>query len=262
MRDERGGSHDESGKANKPREIFASVSIDTSSSMEATASARSGATQREVLCDLQYVLIRGWAESSTLEEMVSHPLTEHFHQRLHEVPAVRDELLLCFRGRFIKCGYPHEAENMGPPCREQSAVGRYNREHEPVLYLCDSAAGIQRELRYRNPVGKLYCQKYLIPSGLMRIADLSGGEPDSLESQVLEHAEENGSGSSAPAYPAFSRFIGDLVRDAKYDGMVVRGAQGQPGQYYRNIVIFDPWLNERWVGWLAPATEPYTLDPA
>ena len=101
MSDERGGSRDESGKASKPREIFPSVRIDASSSMEATASARSGPTQREVLCDLQYALIGGWAESLTLGEMASHPLTEHFQQRLHEVPVVRDELLLCFRGGVL-----------------------------------------------------------------------------------------------------------------------------------------------------------------
>jgi len=260
MRDEEHASDSAAKKSRQPRKVFAEVGIAISTSLDATCDAISGATGRKVHCDQQYAAVRAWAKISTRDKLMSDPLAERFREFVHEAPVVRDELLLCFRGRFIRRGHSHDAEHMGPPCEEHAPSGRYNKEHEPVLYLCDAAAGVQCELRRRQSDGKLYCQEYLIPSGSMRIVDLAQGESDSLGTQVLEFAEQR-TGSGDPAYPLLSQAVAEIVREAEFDGMVVRGAQGQPEQHYRNIVIFDPWLNGRWGDWLAPATEPHTLDP-
>ncbi|MFC2078829.1 RES domain-containing protein [Candidatus Bipolaricaulota bacterium] len=152
-------------------------------------------------------------------------------------------------------------KEFGPPCEEKAPSGRYNKQHEPVLYLCDVAAGVRCELRHRKADGKLCCQQYLIPSGSMRIVDFSQGKPGFLGTQVLSVAEERSSGSRDAAYPLFSQTVAEIVRDEGYDGMVARGAQGKSGDHYRNIVIFDPWLDRRWITWLAPSTEPIVLDP-
>lgn len=261
----RDGEHAPDGgakKNRKPGRIHqGEVGIGIEAGLDNTASARAGTTGREVLCDQQYASIRAWAELPTREKLLSHPLVERFRQLIREANVVEDELLTCFRGRFIRQGYPHSAKNMGPPCKEQARSGRYNKEHDPVLYLCDSTAGVECELRHRKACGKLYCQEYLIPGGSIRIADLAQGEPDAFEAQALSIAEERRSESLEPAYPLFSQAIAEIVRSAEFGGLTARGAQGKPGSIYRNIVVFDPWRDERWVNWLAPAAEPLLLDP-
>jgi len=236
--------------ASSPNVKWAEARISASSKMVATLNARHGHTGREVRCNEQYAGIREWAELPTRAQQLRDPKAKQFRECVLSARTVGGQCLVCFRGRFIRRGYPHGAESIGPPCRQQAAAGRYNKEGEPVLYLCDTEDGVKREFGVQKKRGRLFCQRFSIPISALRIADFRGGDPNSMTSQVFSIAEDCGVQGRGPDSYTFSQTVAEIVRQARFDGMVIPGVRGDRERHYCNVVIFDPWRDERWRSWV------------
>jgi RES domain-containing protein len=143
---------------------------------------------------------------------------------------------------------------MGPPCPPtvpNPPANRYNRAGRPALYMCDSEAGVHRELARdleRLGCGSLVLQGYELDLGALRLADLSSPDLDNYIQVVFDIAEScDVEGRVGPRDCDFSRAVAELVADAGFDGMLVPGVRGEPKHHYRNVVIFHPC--EAWRGW-------------
>lgn len=209
----------------------------------ATLSATNSGTDRFVTCSEDYALVNNWALMPTRLSLLAHLGRDRLFEELLRANSVQDPCIYGFRGRPKRqIGLNPDARKMGPPEAQQTNdKGRYSRRGEPALYLSDSDYGVLREL----PDEPLYIQKFEIPTGELRLADLRLFEPDSFINGVMWHAEFAG----RDGYPTkvFSQVVGELV-GRRFDGMVLPGVHGESNCTYSNIVILRQV--KRWHQWL------------
>jgi hypothetical protein len=133
-------------------------------------------------------------------------------------------------------------KSMGPPPPSMPEGGRYNRPGSTVLYLCDCADGIRRELESDD----IFVQQYEVPVASLRIADLCERVPGNIGAAFDFAESSNVPGRTGRADYEFSQFLAELVRTAGFNGMAIPGVRGSDSLHYRNIVIFE---FENWRTW-------------
>jgi hypothetical protein len=225
---------------------------------------KEGHTGRTVTAADEYVRAEAWAKQETQEELLSHGGYREFQGLLLGVQILGGPALPCFRGRR-ELGFNAKAPacgEMGPP-----PGGRYDGPRS--LYLCRSDYGVNRELKERE--GPLYIQRYCIPTDQLRLADFVQLEERSFINAVFKFCEDanllkRANPTTLHAYYKsylFSQTVARLVREAGFDGMVVRGVHGENVQdeqgqwcpkHYSNVVVFNPI---QWEKWLEPGAQPY-----
>jgi hypothetical protein len=114
------------------------------------------------------------------------------------------------------------------------------------LYLSDSVDGVVKEL-VPTPGTRVFIQEYVLPSAFLRLADFSSVHVTDLVKAVFDVAENSDVEGRIGPSKGFSRVVGQMVEEVRFEGMVVPGVRGVPGGRYRNIVVFD--VNDRWQTW-------------
>jgi len=213
--------------------------------------AKTGRFRR--LVPREFDLARAWALSTGFE---THEAYAEFAAAMLKAPLVPDLEIVCYRGRSLATGSP-QRECFGPPKDAQARGNRYNAPGKAVLYLCDAAAAVAREV-HQGQGERRWVQKFVIPTTRLRLADFAPEE--GFLNHVFGETEDaiDPSTSVPPPGPtwAFSQFIASCV-GRQFDGMRVRGVRGESGFAYCNIVIFDPAL--RWSSWL-DSSSPIPID--
>jgi hypothetical protein len=131
---------------------------------------------------------------------------------------------------------------MGPPKPEDvSQCGRYNRVHQPVLYLADSIEGVKLEM----PAAE-YFQEYRLDLRSLKLADLATKDVPNLIGAAFLWAESS-KVDGRPGRPdyAFSVMLAEFVRSAGFDGMVVRGVRGSEQGLAESMRQFDAARGKR-----------------
>jgi RES domain len=205
-----------------------------------------GHTGRTIRAGADYELAREWGDAGDITTLVSHHGADRFRAELRKLlksaPAEGDDLT-CFRGR------PDDPtinswRNMGPP-PSSSKGGRYNAPGVVALYLCDSRDGVLRELTPR-PETRVFIQEYRVPT--LRLADFSSVHLTDFVQAVFDIAESCCvMGRIGPSNYDFSRVVGQLIREAGFEGMIGPGVRGDKSFQYRNVVAFD--LRDEWQVW-------------
>jgi len=201
-------------------------------------------TGRSIPAGADYELAQEWAGVGPRDGLLSHPAAARFRRELASTPAVAGTDLLCFRGRRED---PITSwRDMGPPDRQEQG-NRYNPPGTVALYTSDSVDGVFRELAAKGGT-KVFLQDYESPSDVLRLADFSSVSLTDFMKAVFDMAESSSvEGRVGPSGYAFCQVVGQLVREAGFEGMVVPGVRGDPGFQYRNIVVFD--AHDRWPTW-------------
>jgi hypothetical protein len=217
--------------------------------------ATEGHTGRKVRVNDDYALATEWATLGNRDDLLAHPACRKFASLILSAPRLLDPSLVFFRGCDISDGLP-TAEEMGPPPQDRRpAAGRYNRDGQPVLYLCDSEEGVRREWCTRHVTGVLYVQRYRLPLSELSIADFTN-PPENFVAAVFSKAERlNLDGRGKESYD-FSQVVAELV-SAHFDGMRIPGVRGARPVLYSNVVLFRPYPD--WPKWLEPGSSPYPL---
>ena len=128
----------------------------------------------------------------------------------------------------------------------------YNKEGHPVLYLCSSLSVVHREVK-SLPGRSLWVQRFRLPPGL-RLLDATC-LPNDLFAAAVFWLIESHRNPSAEEYPRLGARIAELIAERlHYDGMVVPGVWGKPGDHYSNVIIFRP--GDRWKGYIEPGSAP------
>ncbi len=218
--------------------------IKTQNTDETIAVITRGHTDRKVTIDDKagYEIARKWAESPCLNA----PASQLFRKELCRIDPVHAAVLVGFRGR-LDDGTVKGWQQMGPPLPSQADHGRYNRKGESVLYMCDSAEGVRRELlaSYMTHIG--FIQRYSLDAWDISIADFTSSNMNSFLRSVFDIAEScNVSGRPGPNNYTFSQYVAKIVEWVGFDAMLVPGVRGDTKQHYRNIVVFD---SEKWESW-------------
>lgn len=205
-----------------------------------------GHTGRNVHIDDGYAMAKRWAECGNLLTLHLHPGHCRFRSEASAAPRILGDYLNVVRGRGQRTSQQIVGwEEMGPPKPSETRANRYNRAKRPVLYLCDSQAGVQAELATE---GSLCIQGYRLPLDQLSIADLANSQLSSFTRAVMDFAEAwDVSGRQWPALPAFSRNVAAIVQAAGFDGMRVPGVRGTSDYHYCNIVMFYP--HQKWREW-------------
>ena len=181
------------------------------------------------------------------------PVVEKVDRCLQDAPVVTGTVLEAYRG----CGFLEAPSRIGPRPLDLTPVeGRYHALGQHALYLCDSELGVTKELADEYRGGSLYVQAYALPSEQKRIADLTEFPAGHILTTVFALAEECQVPGRGPASYRFSQRVAELVR-RHFRGMKVPGVRGASGQYYKNVVVFDP--HPDWEKWLKPESSPYRL---
>lgn len=184
-------------------------------------------------------LVEDWSNTSP-DRLLSHAGAERFRMELlNVVPRVAGDLI-CERGRADGDPTIKGWMQMGPP--EKQPPGRYNVLGDSVLYLSDSIAGVFAE----KEGARIFCQKYLVPISKLRAGDFSSPDLSDFVKAVFEKAENEGRNNDPSTYP-FSQAVARLVRDARFECMIVPGVQGNPSLHYSNVAVFNG--RDKWETW-------------
>jgi len=234
----------------------AKLKCTTRSKTKAIWTATNGHTGRTVRGNEGYTLAVSWSKKSNDGDLKSHPGHEEFTALIQETLIVTVHPLDLLRGRCPEEA-PTEPMQMGPPeYRSNNPDGRYNKENQAVLYLCDSEDGLKRERNnYCSSGNPVYVQRYAIPDGL-RIADFTAIPDDHFVTAVFEKAEECNVSGRGPDNYIFSQHISAIVSE-HFDGMIVPGVRGEPGAHYSNMILFQP--HPDWRKWVDRSSFPYRL---
>ncbi len=221
----------------------------------ATLSATNDHTARYLTCGVEYRLVQSWARMPSRRLLQSHPATARMTEELLSVHPINQRSIRGYRGRLIREGHPtpESSRDMGPPRPgNTNDMGRYNEKGHPVLYLCESEYGVRREL---SGEGRLFVQEFILPTDVVRIADLRQLDPNGFLAATMWHAEMAGQ----DGYPTvrFSQVVA-MVVSQKFDGMAVPGVRGDNSQTYSNIVIFPRRLRH-WPKWAVSQKKPFEL---
>jgi len=165
-----------------------------------------------------------------------------------------DGEILLFRGqRRFGESYAPSSHDMGPPPAVVAREGRYNKDHESVLYLSESEVAVLEE-----PIagdGPLWIQRFVVRTDQLLIADFSSLRTDDFVSKVFWFAELAGN-SDVAVRILFSQLVASLVAQ-QFDGMRVPGVRGSKDLHYSNVVIFR--AESRWRRWLDADCPPYAI---
>ena len=202
-------------------------------------------TGRSIPAGEDYSLAQEWGTRGSMDELLSHTAAARFRAELASTPTVGGSNLLCVRGRDDDSKIT-SWQNMGPEDPPERG-GRYNAPGVIALYLCDSKDGVLRELK-PIPGRRVFLQDYEIPLDELRLADCSSGDLTDFMKAVFDRAERcSVEGHVESSNYMFSQVVGQLVREAAFEGMLVPGVRGVPGFQYRNVVVFD--THNRWRTW-------------
>lgn len=136
---------------------------------------------------------------------------------------------------------------MGPP--PEPRENRYNSRSQGALYLCDSEEGVRRELCPEGE-GQLALQDYVLPLDSLRLADFAASGLSELLSAAFDMAESSlVPGRVGRGDFLFSQVLADLVRESRFQGMLVPGVRGDREHRYLNVVVFDPPAGHDWPLW-------------
>lgn len=202
-------------------------------------------TGRSIPAGDDYALAQEWCRVVSTDELLSHTAAARFREELASAPAAAGSNLLCVRGRLDDPAIT-SWQNMGPEDPPEHG-GRYNVPGVVALYMCDSNDGVLRELKPRSGT-RVFLQDYEIPPDELRLADCSSDVLTNYIEAVFDMAESNSvAGRVGPSEYTFSRVVGQLVREAGFEGMLVPGVRGDLDLQYQNVVIFDK--DKRWRTW-------------
>jgi RES domain-containing protein len=202
-------------------------------------------TGRAIPVGADYDLAKEWADVGDRRTLLSHGAAGRFGEELKSAPAAAGNDLICFRGRLDDSTIT-SWQNMGPPPSSNKG-GRYNPPGVVALYLCDSPDGVLRELA-PQPGLKVFLQEYRLSPTSLRLADFSSVHLTDFVKAVFDMAENSCVvGRVGPSSYELCRVVGELVREANFEGMVVPGVRGTQSFQYRNIVAFD--AHDQWRIW-------------
>ena len=236
---------------------YGECTITVGASILGTWTAIHGHTGREVRGNAAYALASEWAKLETRAELLNHPACEEFCCFVPLAPRLSDTALVFFRGRGVT-SVPPRVDQMGPPPLDcDPSGGRYNSPGEHVLYLSDSEEGVLRELSTWLVEGVPYVQRYRLPLDKLDIVDFTVIPDDHFVTAAFSKAEECYVDRRGSSNYIFSQFLAELVM-AQFDGMRIPGVRGEPGSWYTNVVIFQPYPN--WRDWLEQSSPPYRLS--
>ena len=205
-----------------------------------------GHTGRSTPVGVDYRLVEEWSKAGSREQLMSHQAANRFRTELNSVATVGGGSVECVRGR-LDDGTIASWRDMGPPPPSCAVGGRYAPSGAVVLYLCDSAPAVFRELSPADN-GRVFLQEYVLRTDSLRLADFTPARLDEFVKAVFDVAENSSlEGRVGPVGYTFSQVVGDLVRQAGFDGMVVPGVRGAPHFQYRNVVVFES--QDRWLRW-------------
>jgi hypothetical protein len=216
---------------------------------EARGILGAGYTGREIDVEKGHALARQWLESHETSRECPLDIETRFLTSLASAIEGTLEGPL-FRGRFFKES-PNSVFEFGPPPAELTRRGRYNDAGHPVLYLCSSPSGVVRELGPSRPGWSVWFQRFRLPSEL-KILDARRLSDDSFASAVFWVIESSRNRSEGDP-PRLGTRVAELIA-LRYDGMVVPGVRGEPGDLYSNAIIFRP--GDRWKGYVEPGSTP------
>ena len=127
--------------------------------------------------------------------------------------------------------------------------GRYNKKAEQCLYLIRDKRFLWKELKLGNK--KLFVQKYNIPTGDHKIADLSVANNSISNSLALSFwMAESGKTLSGYSFEKelslhgkskylISQLLSYHFKENGWDGMYLPGVHGSPQKHYSNLVLFS-----------------------
>ncbi len=221
----------------------------------ATISATYVHTGRYVTCGVEDGLVQSWARIPSKSNLLLHPATARLTEELLSVHPIDQRSIRGYRGRRIResVPIPESSRDMGPPMPgNTNDKGRYNEKGHPALYLCESEYGVRREL---SGEGRLFVQEFILPTNVVRIADLRRLDPNGFLAATMWHAEMAGQ----DGYPTvrFSQVVATVLSKG-FDGMAVPGVRGDNSQTYSNIVIFPRRLRH-WPKWAVSQNKPFEL---
>lgn len=227
-----------------PRIVNMSANLVGHGALQATISARFAGTGRTVRADAIFSEVDAW---SRVADPRSSELFARVRESLQCCQTLVEPTFTGFRGRSLplETGVPAR-ECFGPPPADVTPHNRYNEAGMPALYLCTARAAVGREL---PGLGSIWVQRYVVPVGKLRIADIR--TPESNAEQLLAAVMWFAELAGAEGHPSqqFSRFLASLVIE-QFDGMLVSGVRGDAELLYSNLVIFNP--REKWRDWLSP----------
>jgi len=205
-------------------------------------------TGRSIPAGEDYSLAQEWGSLGSTNELLSHTAAARFRAELASKLRAAGNNLRCVRGRTREQngGEITGGRDMGPEDPPERG-GRYNAPGVIALYLCNSKDGVLRELK---PITgqRVFFQDYEIPLDELRLADCSSADLTDFMKAVFDRAERcSVKGCVESSNYMFSQVVGQLVREAAFEGMLVPGVRGVPGFQYRNVVVFD--THNRWRTW-------------
>lgn len=216
--------------------------------VRATLSAEQQRTGRRIRADSVHARVQAWAMSAVHDR---NEAELEFVNSLSSARRLAPSKLICFRGqRRFALGYSPQLQDMGPPPPGAPSAGRYNKQGESVLYLCETEQGVMREPI--DGTGPLWLQRFLLPTGALEIADLRPGRADEFVDQVFWFAEHAGEAPNQCSLE-FSQRIAELVAD-RFDAMMIPGVRGDESHRYTNIVVLR--RVSEWMSWLYPESLP------
>lgn len=202
-----------------------------------------GHTGRSSPVGSDYRLAEAWAKVTERDQLLNHEVADQFRLALKSCPVHPTDSLVVYRGRSDDA--VSSWREMGPPTSALSA-GRYNSVGWVVLYLCDSVAGVTREVT-RTADTRLCVQRYEIPAKALRLLD-GAGQVSELVGAAFDMAESAGvDGRIGPSDFQFGHVVAELVREAGFGGMLTPGVRGDAELKYRNVIVFEP--GDRWIEW-------------
>ena len=202
-----------------------------------------GHTGRSSPVGSDYRLAEAWAKCSDRDQLLRHEAADLFRRALKSCQVHHVYSLVVYRGRSDDT--VSSWKEMGPP-RSAISGGRYNSVGWVVLYLCDSVAGVRREVT-RNAGTRLCVQRYEIPAKALKLLDGSG-QVSELVGGAFDMAESaRVDGRVGPSDFQFGQVVAQLVREAGFGGMLIPGVRGDAELKYRNVIVFEP--GDRWIEW-------------
>jgi len=202
-------------------------------------------TGRSVDVGPSYASASEWLAACSISAPVQSQFESMFAAELQFALAVSFAQPL-FRGRLL-ASPPGSSLDFGPS--PKAGRGRYNWEGTSALYLCDSIAGVVRELGSTGPGVELWCQEFSLPSSVM-LFDGRGLACSSLTAATFWLVEQQRDHDRGP--PALGARIADLVK-LNFDGMIVPGVRATDA-LYSNVIVFEPETS--WKTFVATSMSP------
>lgn len=225
-------------------------------SLTATISARYGPTGRLVDANGEFARIQSWANEPTKELILNNPAYKLLSESLESTVSVQIESeMILFRGRPFEENEVPKKNEFGPPPISTEASGRYGIPNETVLYLCESEQGVLLEFLNQSQK-KIWCQRFVLPVGTMRVGDFREIDPSSILAQVFWFAELQEESGGQCATFLFSQHVSKLCSEY-FDMILVPGVRGHNGYCYHNAIVFRS--DSKWPSWLDLDFEPMSL---